>query len=31
MSQRNVIRSCGTAIRNQTRMWAKRIMHISVM
>jgi hypothetical protein len=29
MSQRNVIRSRGTAIRNQTRICAKRIMHIS--
>jgi hypothetical protein len=30
-SQRNVIRSHGTAVRNQTRTWAKRIMHVSAM
>jgi len=28
-SQRNVISSRGTAVRNQTRRWAKRIMHVS--
>jgi hypothetical protein len=28
-SQRNVIRSRGTAVRNQTRTWAKRIVHVS--
>jgi len=31
MSQRNVIRSRGTAIRNQTRAWANRIVHVSAM
>jgi hypothetical protein len=31
MSQRNVIRSRGTAVRNQTRVWANRIMHVSAM
>jgi hypothetical protein len=31
MSQRNVIRSYGIAVRNQTRVWANRIMHVSVI
>jgi hypothetical protein len=30
-SQRNVIRSRGIAVRNQTRAWANRIMHVSAM
>ena len=29
VSQRNVIRNRGTAVRNQIRAWVNRMMHVS--